>query len=139
MSWGANLLSSICFLFFWDALATSENDDSFVEVADWALLVFKEDVEDADGGTCADDVDDVSPFPSWLFIVNAKIVEDEQPEKILRTAGNKFYTEVKEANQEGKLSKEDCTVRSVELISQGQGYRADDVANKLYQLILKKH
>ena len=46
---------------------------------------------------------------------------------------------MKEANQEGKLSKEDCAVQNAELISQGQGYRADDVANKLYQLIFKKN
>ena len=50
MSWGETLLYSICFLFFWDALSTWENDDSFVEVVDWAMLVFKEDEEDADYG-----------------------------------------------------------------------------------------
>ena len=48
---------------------------------------------------------------------------------ILGVIHDKFYTKVKEANQKGKLSKEDCVVRSVELISQGQGYHTDDVAN----------
>ena len=38
---------------------------------------------------------------------------------------------MKEVNQEGKLSKEDCAVRAVELISQGQGYRTDDGANSV--------
>ena len=37
---------------------------------------------------------------------------------------------MKEVNQSEELSKEDCVVWSVKLISQGQGYHTDDVASR---------